>query len=119
MKLDLISVDPFLPILEFHLAALPAMVGSENGVPICIEDRWVSDSHCELLAKEGGLRVRECNSKFGTLVNGRRVDGEAELNSGDILTIGVRSLRVAFEKTAPRSRAKAPKKASRGKASQN
>jgi predicted component of type VI protein secretion system len=114
MKLDLISVDPFSPVLEFHVTELPAVIGRENGVTVRIDDRWVSHPHCELIVQDGLVWVRELNSEFGTLVNGSRVDGEMNVHSGDVITIGVRSLRVTYRGLATMGKGKGKRREPNG-----
>jgi len=47
----------------------------------------VSHSHCTLLRRAGVAVVRD-HSRYGSFVNGERVDGEAVLEAGDRLRIG-------------------------------
>ena len=47
----------------------------------------VSRSHCTLLRRDGIVIVRD-HSRYGSFINGERVDGEAELGAGDRLRLG-------------------------------
>lgn len=47
----------------------------------------VSHSHCTLLRRDGVVIVRD-HSRYGSFVNGERVDGEAVLGAGDRLRLG-------------------------------
>ena len=47
----------------------------------------VSRSHCTLLRRDRIVIVRD-HSRYGSFVNGERVDGEAELGAGDRLRLG-------------------------------
>ena len=47
----------------------------------------ISRSHCTLLARDSDVIVRD-HSRFGTFVNGERVEGEAVLVAGDRLRLG-------------------------------
>jgi len=47
----------------------------------------VSRTHCTLLRERGRSIVRD-HSRYGTFVNGTRVDGEAEIGAGDRLRVG-------------------------------
>ncbi len=51
----------------------------------------------------GGLRVVDLESRNGTFLNGRRLDGPSELRGGDILRLGEDGpeLEVLIEVTAP------------------
>lgn len=70
----------------------PLIIGSEEGV----EDRFValatdmpgvSRRHCTL-ARKNGQCVVEDQSRYGTFLNGHRVDGSSILQVGDTLRIG-------------------------------
>jgi hypothetical protein len=47
----------------------------------------ISRQHCALVAQDGAVLVRD-TSRYGTWVNGERVDGEAVLAAGDRLRVG-------------------------------
>ena len=47
----------------------------------------VSRAHCELVLRDGELRVIDL-SRFGTFVNERRVSGEAVLRRADVIRVG-------------------------------
>ena len=47
----------------------------------------VSRQHCELLAKDGGVAVKDLDSSNGTFVNARRIQ-EQPLKPGDRLQVG-------------------------------
>jgi hypothetical protein len=47
----------------------------------------VSRIHCEVVLRDGDLRVRDLSS-FGTFVNERKIAGEATLRRGDVIRIG-------------------------------
>ena len=57
----------------------------------------ISRLHCTLERVDGRARVRD-HSRYGTFVNGERVQGEAELGAGDRLRVG--SPGVVFELVA-------------------
>ncbi len=63
--------------------------GGGDGRRIAIEGpaAGISRSHCTLLRERGRVIVRD-HSRFGTFVNGERVDGEAVLGAGDRLRVG-------------------------------
>ena len=56
---------------------------------IVVDDRHqaVSRSHCELVRRDGELRLKD-SSRFGTFVNEKRVSGEAVLRPADIIRVG-------------------------------
>jgi pSer/pThr/pTyr-binding forkhead associated (FHA) protein len=47
----------------------------------------ISRSHCTLVRRNGRVVVRD-HSRYGTFVNGERVDGELPLGAGDRLRVG-------------------------------
>ena len=52
------------------------------------EDLDVSTRHAEILTDGGRVRIRDTGSTNGTFVNGRRIDGEEELSTGDVIWLG-------------------------------
>ena len=75
---------------------------SLNGKPLCLGsqavagERWidlgaampgVSRKHCELLVENGQCVIRDF-SRYGTFLNGHRMDGTAVLQVGDLLRLG-------------------------------
>lgn len=70
-------------------------VGRHDNCHIRIKSSQVSRRHCELFEKKGLLIVRDLGSANGTIVNGKRIDGQSVLEPGDELTIGGVRLRVA------------------------
>ena len=76
----------------FRLGSGPFRVGAdvpagEAGVALDPGLRGLSRQHCTLRRENGFLFVLD-HSRFGTLLNGHRIDGTALLQSGDILSIG-------------------------------
>ena len=47
----------------------------------------VSRQHAELVMQDGRILLRDCESKFGTYVNGERIT-ERELKPGDTIGLG-------------------------------
>lgn len=48
----------------------------------------ISARHAALVAREGGYVVRDLGSAAGTFLNGQRVIGDVQLESGDIIELG-------------------------------
>ena len=69
----------------------PLVVGLGEGagrrIALAGTGEGVSRSHCTLLRERGRTLVRD-HSRYGTFVNGARVDGEAEIGAGDRLRVG-------------------------------
>jgi pSer/pThr/pTyr-binding forkhead associated (FHA) protein len=69
-------------------------VGRGDGCHIRPTSLAVSRRHCVLLYRRGKLYVSACPTTNGTFVNGRRVEGEVELQDGDRLQLGPVTLAV-------------------------
>jgi hypothetical protein len=61
--------------------------GSGRRLALSGPQAGVSHSHCTLLRRDGVAVVRD-HSRYGSFVNGERVDGEAVLEVGDRLRLG-------------------------------
>ena len=99
MRINLDSIDPFQPELHLSLEQSHVLIGRNGDAHIQVNDRWVSRLHCEIRQENGGLVVRDLRSKHGTLVNGEEIH-YTTLQSGDLLTIGIRVFRVTFRTPA-------------------
>jgi FHA domain len=73
------------------IGAEPLVVGlgAGDGRRIALDGpgEGISRRHCSLLAR-GGRAIVVDHSRYGTYLNGERVDGEAELGAGDRLRVG-------------------------------
>ncbi len=69
-------------------------VGRQDDCQLRINSAQVSRKHCELFEKKGLLLVKDLGSSNGTLVNGKKVQGQRVLELGDELTIGGVKFRV-------------------------
>lgn len=69
----------------------PLVVGTGAGdgrrIALAGTAEGISRAHCTLTRRDGHALVRD-HSRYGTFVNGERVEGEAELGAGDRLRIG-------------------------------
>jgi DNA-binding NtrC family response regulator len=64
-----------------------AVVGTHESCDVVVDDRTVSRFHCEITVRDGRARVRDLDSKNGTLVDGVAVL-ESFLHDGARLTVG-------------------------------
>jgi Nif-specific regulatory protein len=77
------------PLLIPLLPAEPITLGRAPGNRVILHDERASRSHAELrLTPEGRWAIHDLNSRNGTLVDGKNVEGEQLLNDGDIIEIG-------------------------------
>ncbi len=75
----------------------PFRIGRAHENDLCLPSDFVSRVHCELFKASGRLFVRDLESRNGTLVNGRYVDGIFELLSGCMLTVGPNQFEIRVE----------------------
>jgi len=83
------------PEIALELEGSPASIGRDRDADLCLDECHVSRQHCELQRVDGGVVVRDMDSKNGTYVNGLKVS-EAVLKPGDKLTVGVISFIVDY-----------------------
>ena len=69
-----------------------AVLGTHESCDVVLGDRTVSRFHCEITVREGRARVRDLDSKNGTLVDGVSVL-ESFLHDGARLTLGQTTMR--------------------------
>ncbi len=63
-------------------------IGSDEENDLVIDDRYVSNRHALIERHGTQFFVRDLHSAFGTFINGKRVDVQAELHDGDRMRIG-------------------------------
>jgi pSer/pThr/pTyr-binding forkhead associated (FHA) protein len=62
-------------------------VGRARGSDLCLEANEISTLHCILYRTAEGYRIRDCNSRCGTRINGESVK-TGLLHDGDIINVG-------------------------------
>ena len=72
-------------------------IGRAPGIEVHIEDTYASGHHARIYDRAGLVYVEDMNSTNGTFLNGRRLDGEAELNDLDEVRIGDTEFRFELE----------------------
>ncbi len=95
MRIRIKILNDDLKCVDFHSEDLPILVGSIADANICVADPLVDPLHCMIDGNRGSLTVLALSSKSATLLNGERIS-EAELSSGDCLTLGATCLLVDF-----------------------
>jgi pSer/pThr/pTyr-binding forkhead associated (FHA) protein len=63
-------------------------IGRKDGNTIRLTERNISRRHVQLIRVGGVYKLRDLDSYNGVLVNGRRVEGESDLNAGDQIQLG-------------------------------
>jgi len=71
-----------------RLTGAEILVGRGEEAAIRIASTEVSREHCRLIPLQGKVRVIDLNSRNGTFVDGRPVNGERILSRGGSLTVG-------------------------------
>ena len=80
--------DPSIDRVTFRLPpGSVKTIGRSPGAEFIVEAALVSRLHCQLIATEDSLQVKDLGSTNGTFVNGKKVT-RATLSDGDKLTIG-------------------------------
>ena len=74
--------DSIIPLSEGEIT-----IGREASNGIAIVDPSVSRKHCQLSAQDGRFRVRDLDSRNGTLVNGAAIE-QRDLQHGDEIAAG-------------------------------
>jgi predicted component of type VI protein secretion system len=95
MDFELVVVQGRSTTTKIKLNDGITLVGRHNDCQLRIKSSQVSRKHCELFEKKGLLLVKDLNSSNGTVVNGKRIQGQRVLEPGDELGIGPILLRVA------------------------
>lgn len=94
----LIVVDPGATRLASG-AVLPlrpiTRLGRAADNTIVLDDTFISAEHAAIVQRDGAWWVSDRGSTNGTLVNERPVQGEAEVQPGDVVGIGDVRLKVA------------------------
>ena len=71
------------------VTSTPLLLGSSRSADIVIRDPAVSARHCEIVAHDGGLRVKDLGSRNGTFVGRARIhDGWSWTGEGTTILIG-------------------------------
>ncbi|MDD5953353.1 MAG: FtsW/RodA/SpoVE family cell cycle protein [Oscillospiraceae bacterium] len=67
-------------------------IGRSKSCDITLPDSTVSRDHAVLMRRESGWFIADTQSKGGTYVNGKRVDKEAMVRPGDVISMGTAHL---------------------------
>ena len=72
----------------FELSQDEITIGRSDERTICLKDPTVSTLHCKVTRTETGFSIVDAGSTNGTKINGKPLEGEYELHSGDTVRIG-------------------------------
>jgi pSer/pThr/pTyr-binding forkhead associated (FHA) protein len=85
--------------LKTMAAGGPVSIGRGSEADVTIEDGRCSRIHCEIRYWDDIFVVKDCQSRNGTFVNGKKVE-VAKLSPNDVLKIGDTELTAQSEETA-------------------
>lgn len=83
------------------------IIGRSDQCHLSVGTTSVSRRHCIITRAENRVMVKDLGSRNGTLLNGKKIDGEVELSAGDELAVGPLVFQVRI--SAGIKNAKAPK----------
>lgn len=83
-----------------------AVIGQDESCQIRLATNEVSRQHCRLVCEGDHVVVHDLGSRNGTLINDVAIQGQAELQPGDILRVGPASFQLAGKKSSTVSPAK-------------
>lgn len=95
-------VEFFVLGSEFRIDSIPLnqakfLLGREKDCHFRTSSSLVSRHHCVVKRDEYSVRIRDLNSRNGTFVNSRRIEGEVALMDGDVVQIGDITLQVTIK----------------------
>ena len=79
---------------KIRLTDPETIIGRSGDAKIRISSDDVSRHHCLLIAQENDILVRDLESRNGTFVNGRPIEGDVLLQPGGTLSVGPMVLRL-------------------------
>ena len=104
----LVITDPEGQRHRFDITSDRTSFGRVKSNDIAINDPAISSHHCEFLADDKGITIRDLGSSNGTFLNQKRVS-EARLRDGDLLRVGQCQVRVNMGKKGAAAGASASK----------
>lgn len=73
------------------------VLGRRRSCEICLPDDWVSREHAKIVRDKDGYRIRDLNSRNGTLLNGQPLCNDQLLTTDSEVQIGPYSLRTYIQ----------------------
>jgi pSer/pThr/pTyr-binding forkhead associated (FHA) protein len=75
-------------------APVPLTIGRASSATLVVPDAQVSRVHARIDLSDGQLSLRDLDSRNGTLVNARPIEGPVDLRDGDEIDVG--TTRIVF-----------------------
>ena len=98
----------------FPMPSTVTVIGRRHDCDLRIPLPTVSRRHCQFSLNNGALKLRDLGSRWGTYLNGKRIENETPVKPGDYVKIGplvfVMQIDGKPEKIAPPAPTKKPAK---------
>ena len=103
MEAKLVILEGKFQGCEIPILNTVQFIGRDANCHVCLHSPAVSKRHCAVVAWAGKVRVRDLQSRNGTLVNGQPIVGEVSVRDGDELQIANHRFvfRIAIDPAAP------------------
>lgn len=87
-----------------HRLGESASIGRGEHCDIRLDDARISTDHAEVNRHGASWLLSDLDSRNGTLVNGKRLEGTCRLRDGDVIQVGPRRLEAQIPASSPTSR---------------
>ncbi len=77
------------------------VIGKKPSCQLTLDRTNISREHCEIVSTDGGYRIRDLNSRNGTFINNKKIDGEAPIADGAVIQLGDFTLLFGIEPESP------------------
>ena len=96
-RFQITAVNDTSIIYRCNVSTEKVKIGRKAGVcNLVLEDKAVSGEHCEVYMRNSKVYVRDLGSANGTFVDGRKIIGETEIQTGTIMKLGKTEYRVTI-----------------------
>jgi pilus assembly protein CpaF len=93
---------------RFDLPGAAVVIGKHPECDVVLADPKVSRRHAHIVSRDGALFVADLGSTNGTKLNGKTLNGETPVHSGDVIEIAAFKIRLEEAAVAPESAKQAP-----------
>jgi pSer/pThr/pTyr-binding forkhead associated (FHA) protein/tetratricopeptide (TPR) repeat protein len=104
----LITIDGPKQGTRFQLREGENLIGRSIASVAMLEDQSVSRRHSVLNHTKAGWAIQDAGSKNGTYVNGQRVKDIVNIGHGDVIKVGIYTLRLVTKQVASEEEMKLP-----------
>ncbi|MEI6916212.1 MAG: FHA domain-containing protein, partial [Armatimonadota bacterium] len=93
------SIKEKKELAKARLTGASFIIGRSAECQLKLDDPLASKQHLEITCERGSFWLRDCESRNGTSLNGKKVTGRRELKHGDEIAIGGTRLRFLSQQT--------------------